>query len=87
MLDQTAAGRAMTTERFKVSDKADLASTKEWVKSRGDEVVLAGKADVRMGGVSDKAGGDNSSENEPSEVDIDSSEAHPLNGNTATREH
>ena len=46
MLSQTAAGRALTAERFKANDEADLAATKEWVKLRGDELVLVGKADA-----------------------------------------
>lgn len=86
MLNQTAAGRAMTTERFKASDKADLAPTKEWVKMRGDELVLVGRTDVRMGAVIDKPSDDNFSEGERPEADKDSLEMHPLNVNSAPRE-
>lgn len=81
MLNQTSAGRAMTTERYKASDKADLAPTKEWVKLRGDELVLVGKADIRMDATSDKPSSGNYSDGERPEADSNSSEMHPLNVN------
>ncbi|KAI5357107.1 hypothetical protein Slin14017_G124280 [Septoria linicola] len=39
MLDQTSAGRAMTTERYGAKDHIDFAKTRDWVEVRGDEVV------------------------------------------------
>jgi len=38
-LNQTSAGRAVTTERFNAETQADRGGTKEWAKIRGNEVV------------------------------------------------
>ena len=46
MLDQSAAGRSMTTERFEGSSEADFARNKQWALDRGDEILLLGKLDV-----------------------------------------
>lgn len=42
-LDQTAAGRTMTTERFGAGVDEDLGSTNAWASVRGDEVVFVSK--------------------------------------------
>lgn len=39
MLNQSSAGRSMTTERYQASAEADFASTKTWAKTRGGEMV------------------------------------------------
>jgi hypothetical protein len=38
-LNQTSAGRAMTTERFNAETHADRGGTNEWAEIRGNEVV------------------------------------------------
>ena len=47
LLNQSSAGRSMTTERYSGSSSADIGDNKEWAQVRGDEMVLLGKADVR----------------------------------------
>ncbi|KAF2720552.1 hypothetical protein K431DRAFT_304206 [Polychaeton citri CBS 116435] len=39
LLNQSAAGRSVTTERYQGQAAADYANTREWVKLRGDELV------------------------------------------------
>lgn len=39
MLNQSSAGRSMTTERYKAGDQVDFSSTKKWTKTRGGEVL------------------------------------------------
>lgn len=46
VLNQTAAGRAMTTERYQASADVDVARTSVWARVRGDEVVRVGKHDA-----------------------------------------
>ncbi|KAK4501896.1 hypothetical protein PRZ48_007705 [Zasmidium cellare] len=45
VLNQTAAGRAITTERYQASTDVDLAKTSVWARVRGDEVVRVSKHD------------------------------------------
>ena len=46
-LNQTAAGRSVTTERFQAKCPADTGTNKEWSSARGDELVLVGKDDAQ----------------------------------------
>lgn len=46
VLNQTAAGRAITTERYRASADVDVAKTSVWAKIRGDEIVRVGKHDA-----------------------------------------
>jgi hypothetical protein len=39
MLNQSSAGRSMTTERYQASAEPDFANTKKWAKTRGGEIV------------------------------------------------
>lgn len=46
VLNQTAAGRAMTTERYQASGEADRGNTKLWAEARGDEPMRLNKEDA-----------------------------------------
>lgn len=46
MLNQTAAGRSMTTERFQGKDAIDFARNKDWAGVRGDEMLIVSKEDA-----------------------------------------
>lgn len=46
MLDQTAAGRSITTERFNGDPAKDYAKTKQWAQQRGHELVYVSKPDI-----------------------------------------
>lgn len=48
VLNQTAAGRAITTERYQASSEVDLALTPVWARVRGDEIVRVGKHDAEQ---------------------------------------
>lgn len=48
VLNQTAAGRAMTTERYQASDEADRGNTKIWADVRGDEPMRLNKEDAHV---------------------------------------
>ncbi|KAF2217266.1 hypothetical protein CERZMDRAFT_81197 [Cercospora zeae-maydis SCOH1-5] len=43
MLDQTSAGRAITTERSQANNEIDVARTPVWARVRGDEAVRVGR--------------------------------------------
>ena len=45
-LNQTAAGRSVTTERYQAKSGVDFAKTEAWASVRGDEPVLVGKRDA-----------------------------------------
>lgn len=47
MLNQTAAGRSVTTERYQAKSGVDLGKNAEWAPVRGDEPVLIAKQDAR----------------------------------------
>lgn len=47
LLNQSAAGRAMTTERYQAESEVDFASTKQWVKTRGGEPLRVTSKDSR----------------------------------------
>lgn len=46
VLNQTAAGRAMTTERYQASEEADRGNTKVWAEVRGSEPMRLNKEDA-----------------------------------------
>ncbi|USW57257.1 hypothetical protein Slin15195_G105760 [Septoria linicola] len=48
MLNQTAAGRSITTERYHATSDLDVTRTAVWARIRGDEMVRVGKDSVGM---------------------------------------
>lgn len=45
-LNQTAAGRSVTTERYQAKSGADTGKNEDWAYLRGDEMILVGREDV-----------------------------------------
>ena len=56
MLNQTAAGRSITTERYQASSDIDVAKTGVWARGRGDEMVRVGKDSIGLEHLGDGAG-------------------------------